>query len=562
MLQWNSQAVLDPNNAIDWGHPLNRGRVGLWVLLQQKLTNNCLDLCYGQHAVRTGTRTRGTRTRVGPFVIADFNNTTTPTPDYYAAVLEQAIVTGTTGYSWAGWMYATSTSGAKYYFALHNNSTRSQTMQTASGQNRVEWRDSGTSTQITGGAPINSKWHHIAGSYDGTNTTLYVDGVVVSAPSARTWASQTFQHVSIARNGYTNSTMGAFSTDTFTVWNRPLSDSEIIAEYNAARLGYLVPNSPIRWGTTRRTFATSPGSLAPGAGSVAVAFAGSGAGAALAAASGSASVSFAGSGSGASLAEASGAASVTFAGAGGAAALAAGDGGAASAFTVAGVGESAAATSGTVSVAFAVSGDGSTAAAEAGSGSASASFSVAGTAAVTAATAGTSSATFAATGTGSSTAAAAGTAAVTTDAAGVGSAAASGTGATAVVFAVAGDGTAAATAGGSSSVAVTVAGAASALAGASGTANVAVGVSGFGAAVVAAAGSVSVAFAVDGYTSAIYPPNATGTWASTSPQNGDWSLDDPTSGAWGVDDAVGDWSTGGGSGNWTSRRTVTGTWGL
>jgi hypothetical protein len=63
----------------------------------------------------------------------------------------------------------------------------------------------GTVTSATSGVVLDNSWHHLVGTYDGSEVILYVDGVAVGSPSAGT---------SILSYGSGTLTIGCFSEPT------------------------------------------------------------------------------------------------------------------------------------------------------------------------------------------------------------------------------------------------------------------------------------------------------------------------------------------------------------
>ena len=95
------------------------------------------------------------------------------------------------------------------------------------------WNDSGDSTLTYN----DSQWHHVAGVYDGTTVFIYIDGAVVNS----TVNSATDKSINVsARNTYVSSygTTGVASgfketiIDSLKIFDRALSPSEMLAEYN------------------------------------------------------------------------------------------------------------------------------------------------------------------------------------------------------------------------------------------------------------------------------------------------------------------------------------------
>ena len=76
------------------------------------------------------------------------------------------------------WVKLGSTSGTQDFIALGDGAGRAAS---SWGSTAARWRPStwaGTSL-VTGTTPVDGAWHNVVYSYDGTNNTLYVDGMAV-----------------------------------------------------------------------------------------------------------------------------------------------------------------------------------------------------------------------------------------------------------------------------------------------------------------------------------------------------------------------------------------------
>ena len=85
------------------------------------------------------------------------------------------------------------------------------------------------------GVPLNT-WFNMAGVYTGTNALMYVNGVLVSGPTAKSWSTNS-GNASVGRqtNGgeYWNGNIAQVS-----IYNRALSATEIAQNYNALKGRY------------------------------------------------------------------------------------------------------------------------------------------------------------------------------------------------------------------------------------------------------------------------------------------------------------------------------------
>jgi hypothetical protein len=90
----------------------------------------------------------------------------------------------------------------------------------------------GTPDITASGVPLNT-WFNMVGVYDGTNASIYINGVLVSGPTAKTW-NTVANNAQIGRqvNGieYWNGNIAQT-----TIYNRALSAQEIQQNFNATR---------------------------------------------------------------------------------------------------------------------------------------------------------------------------------------------------------------------------------------------------------------------------------------------------------------------------------------
>jgi hypothetical protein len=137
-----------------------------------------------------------------------------------------------------------------------------------------------TSTPNGGGAVISSgDWHHIAGTYDGTNMQLYVDGQAWgdSCPSGPPSSTTTGDFLAFGSEDGTWRSDRYFDgiLDEVTIYNRALAPSEIAAIYNAGGAGkdrpdcVAPPSNAIGWwagdGNADDLVSTNNGTLQGGA---------------------------------------------------------------------------------------------------------------------------------------------------------------------------------------------------------------------------------------------------------------------------------------------------------
>lgn len=97
-------------------------------------------------------------------------------------------------------------------------------------------------------------WHHIAGTYDGTNLRLYVNGALdgaVYAPGSLSYAD-TATNIRIANSGDTPTLFFNGLVDEVSIYDRALSDTEITAIYGTGSAGkckdcFTPPSGLVSW---------------------------------------------------------------------------------------------------------------------------------------------------------------------------------------------------------------------------------------------------------------------------------------------------------------------------
>ena len=111
--------------------------------------------------------------------------------------------------------------------------------------NAINFRIStnGADSGATGASSINSSystgWHFVVGTWDGSNMNLYVDGILVAGPVAKTsmvsTAGQT-TYIGVSNLGSTGYYNGSLSI--ISAYNRALSAAEVAQNFNAHRGRY------------------------------------------------------------------------------------------------------------------------------------------------------------------------------------------------------------------------------------------------------------------------------------------------------------------------------------
>lgn len=94
-----------------------------------------------------------------------------------------------------------------------------------------------TNSQVAGGTGTVGQWHHIAGVYDSSAGKLrvYLDGVKVGEVTAGGTATDTDGDFSLGRNGSAGNTYFDGVLDEAAVFNRALTDAEILSIFKAGR---------------------------------------------------------------------------------------------------------------------------------------------------------------------------------------------------------------------------------------------------------------------------------------------------------------------------------------
>lgn len=112
--------------------------------------------------------------------------------------------------SGAGYTFLAGTNNNKYLFAVNDTAT-------------VETGDLSTAA-----------WHHIACVYDGTNTNIYADGVLIAsaAYSSNIVTSGVSTYIGRRPPSTNNDTFNGY-IDELGIWNRALSGAEVTQLYNA-----------------------------------------------------------------------------------------------------------------------------------------------------------------------------------------------------------------------------------------------------------------------------------------------------------------------------------------
>lgn len=152
----------------------------------------------------------------------------------YISISDSSSISPTAQVTVAGWVWVNSYSGS-YARIISKSLSYDLHMYTyAGGEGRLEWdlrlpSETDTQTPTTAKLSLN-RWHHVAATYDGSSTGIYIDGVKVAS---RTGLSGSISdNTNPLRFGGTGSFDG--KVDDFRVYNRALSPSEVSQLYNFA----------------------------------------------------------------------------------------------------------------------------------------------------------------------------------------------------------------------------------------------------------------------------------------------------------------------------------------
>ena len=89
---------------------------------------------------------------------------------------------------------------------------------------------------VSGLSQLASGWHHVVGTYDGTNARLYLDGSLIAGPTPRTLLGGASSSFKVGQYGTLDGTYPNASFDDTALYQRALSATEVAAHY-AARSG-------------------------------------------------------------------------------------------------------------------------------------------------------------------------------------------------------------------------------------------------------------------------------------------------------------------------------------
>ena len=171
----------------------------------------------------TATNTTWGTGRVGSGLV--FNGTTA-----YAAGQDNDIATNITVSAWFN-------SDATQTAAIVNKETTQGSLEIASNTPSFKITTGSTLRTVTAGSSVsNSAWHHIVGTYDGSNAVLYIDGVQAQTVAATGTISTNNSVWTIGRDTAGSNYFDG-NIDEVKLFSRALSANEVKAEYDAGVAG-------------------------------------------------------------------------------------------------------------------------------------------------------------------------------------------------------------------------------------------------------------------------------------------------------------------------------------
>ena len=152
--------------------------------------------------------------------------------DDYAPIGTSGFPFGSSAGTLSGWANATSAAAGNAYWIISYGSAAANQSRFIGIYNQTYYFG-GYSNDITAVGFQTNTWFNMVGVYDGTNASMYINGVLVSGPTAKTWntVASTAQ-IGRQTNGgeYWN---GRVSNTQ--IYNRALTAAEISQNYNALK---------------------------------------------------------------------------------------------------------------------------------------------------------------------------------------------------------------------------------------------------------------------------------------------------------------------------------------
>ena len=120
---------------------------------------------------------------------------------------------------------------------------------------------SGTESQVNFGTIANNTWYHIAFTYDGATIKTYLNASPVASTS-KIGTRDNGTQVCIATSAYDTNRRATCGIPQVMIYNRALSDAEILQNYNATKGRYIVNENIVRDGLVLHFDANNPNSYA------------------------------------------------------------------------------------------------------------------------------------------------------------------------------------------------------------------------------------------------------------------------------------------------------------
>lgn len=175
---------------------------------------------------------------------ADYTNNYSLLFDGVDEYLEGAISGGssiksvTTNLSMSAWVKS-ATNASQIAISIGKDATRYAILGLRSGSNGVWFKlktDSQTTSYIKGTGLDDDAWHHIVGTWDGTNLLIYIDGVKQTTAGSLTGqfndGANIFDEVRVGREVHNFGSYFNGNTDECAAWDITLSDADVTALYN------------------------------------------------------------------------------------------------------------------------------------------------------------------------------------------------------------------------------------------------------------------------------------------------------------------------------------------
>ena len=120
---------------------------------------------------------------------------------------------------------------------------------------------SGSETGVSFGTIANNTWYFVAFTYDGATIKTYLDGVLKNSTN-RVGTRDNGTQICIGTSAYDTNRRATCGIPQVMIYNRALSDSEILQNYNATKKRYLPEENIVREGLVLHFDANNPNSYA------------------------------------------------------------------------------------------------------------------------------------------------------------------------------------------------------------------------------------------------------------------------------------------------------------